>query len=53
VPDGHALGDQAWEYAVGPGQGLLGERTSAEESLVVRFDGGDRMVEGEVRTRRK
>jgi hypothetical protein len=53
VPDGHAPGDRAWEYAVGPAQGLLGESTSAEESLVVRFDDSDRIVEREVRTRRK
>jgi hypothetical protein len=53
VPDGHAPGDRAWEYAVGPGQGLLGKGTSAEESLVVRFADSDRIVEGEVRTRRK
>jgi hypothetical protein len=53
VPDGHAPGDKVWEYAVGPGQGLLGASSSAEELLVVRFDDSDRIVEGEVRTRRK
>lgn len=53
VPSGHAPDDEIWEYAVGPGQGLLGDTTASEESLVVRFDARDRVVEDEVRTRRK
>jgi hypothetical protein len=36
VPEGHLFGDDSWSYAVGPGQGLLGKSSGAEESLAVR-----------------
>lgn len=52
LPDGNAVGDDSWSYAVGPGQGLFGKVASAEESLVVRFDREGAVVEAEVRTRR-
>ena len=51
MPEGHPFADDWWLYAIGPGQGLLGENSGTEESLALRFDGRGRLVKAELRTR--